>query len=141
MATYVFPYVTTEEYACRCCGQLPPAYGCDPCMEKIKEFFADFKIVREAWGKPIRISCGYRCPVHNAEVGGEALSAHMFGLAVDCDFEFAGTVDDFAETVNRVAPHLRMGVYKTGGRSFVHLDGAYLIHPRASISWRRGARW
>lgn len=141
MATYVWPYVTAEEYRCRCCGQLPPAYGCDSCVDTLRTFFDDFKAVREAWGRPINISCGYRCPAQNAAVGGEPMSAHLFGLALDCDFEFAGTVLDFAKKVEEVAPHLRMGTYTTGGKSFVHLDGAYLIHPRASLAWRRGARW
>lgn len=39
--------------------------------------------VREAYGKPIRISSGYRSPQLNALVGGVAHSQHMQGLAAD----------------------------------------------------------
>lgn len=33
--------------------------------------------------RPIRIVSGYRCPVHNAEVGGAPDSQHMYGAAAD----------------------------------------------------------
>lgn len=39
--------------------------------------------LREAWGKPIHISSGYRCPKLNKRVGGSATSAHLKGLAAD----------------------------------------------------------
>ena len=39
--------------------------------------------LREAIGKPIIISSGYRSPSLNRAIGGSAGSAHMFGLAAD----------------------------------------------------------
>lgn len=39
--------------------------------------------LREAWGKPIYVTSGYRCPRLNAAVGGVANSNHMKGLAAD----------------------------------------------------------
>ena len=39
--------------------------------------------VRERFGKPIRVNSGYRCPKHNAEVGGVPNSQHMRGEAAD----------------------------------------------------------
>ena len=39
--------------------------------------------VREAWGKPIRVNSGYRCPKLNKAVGGVANSQHMKGEAAD----------------------------------------------------------
>ena len=137
----IAPYISSEEYACKCCNQLPPALACEACLDKLNEFFDNFKAVREAWGKPITISCGYRCPAHNKAVGGEMLSIHVFGLALDCDFENAETVNKFTQHVEVVRPDLRMGIYNTGGKSFVHLDSGYLINPKASHSWRKGARW
>lgn len=39
--------------------------------------------VREAWGKPIRVNSGYRCPQLNKVVGGVANSQHLKGEAAD----------------------------------------------------------
>ena len=39
--------------------------------------------LREAWGRPIIVSSGYRCPELNKAVGGSATSHHMRGMAAD----------------------------------------------------------
>lgn len=39
--------------------------------------------LREAWGKPLTVSSGYRCPALNAAVGGAKNSHHMRGMAAD----------------------------------------------------------
>lgn len=39
--------------------------------------------VRDAWGAPIAVTSGYRCPRLNALVGGAANSQHMAGQAAD----------------------------------------------------------
>ena len=39
--------------------------------------------IRDAWGKPIVISSGYRCPKLNAIVGGVKNSQHILGQAAD----------------------------------------------------------
>lgn len=41
--------------------------------------------LREAWGKPITVTSGYRCPELNKAVGGAATSQHMQGCAADLD--------------------------------------------------------
>lgn len=38
---------------------------------------------RDFYGKPVRITSGFRCPVLNRMVGGSPTSAHMTGYAVD----------------------------------------------------------
>lgn len=38
---------------------------------------------REFFGAPIELTCGYRTPEHNAEVGGVKESAHTKGKAAD----------------------------------------------------------
>lgn len=38
---------------------------------------------REAFGKPIVISSGYRCPALNSRVGGVSDSRHLLGMAAD----------------------------------------------------------
>lgn len=39
--------------------------------------------VRERLGRPITVNSGYRCPIHNAAVGGVANSQHLRGEAAD----------------------------------------------------------
>lgn len=39
--------------------------------------------LREAYGKPITVTSGYRCPALNKAVGGSATSDHMKGQAAD----------------------------------------------------------
>lgn len=39
--------------------------------------------LREAWGKPIRVTSGYRSPKLNMAVGGSKTSHHMKGMAAD----------------------------------------------------------
>ena len=72
-------YFTPDEFECPCCQR-----G----SEKM-----DFGMVltldhaREEAGIPFFINSAYRCPDHNAEVGGVSSSAHVRGYAVDiaCD--------------------------------------------------------
>lgn len=39
--------------------------------------------LREAWGRPITVNSGYRCPQLNRIVGGVATSHHLRGMAAD----------------------------------------------------------
>ena len=39
--------------------------------------------LRGAIGYPVIVSCGYRCPYHNGEVGGVPDSQHVLGNAAD----------------------------------------------------------
>lgn len=39
--------------------------------------------LREAYGKPIKVNSGYRCPELNKAVGGSKMSDHMKGCAAD----------------------------------------------------------
>ena len=41
------------------------------------------EVVRLELGKPLRIRSWYRCPKHNANVGGAPKSIHLAGAAVD----------------------------------------------------------
>lgn len=55
--------------------------------DEVKGLLADvvFKLdrARDLFGAPIVITCGYRTPEHNAEIGGVKDSAHTKGMAVD----------------------------------------------------------
>lgn len=39
--------------------------------------------LREAWGRPLTVNSGYRCPALNKAVNGAATSQHMTGQAAD----------------------------------------------------------
>ena len=41
--------------------------------------------LRYAYGKPIKVNSGYRCPALNKAVGGVTTSAHLQGYAADLD--------------------------------------------------------
>lgn len=41
--------------------------------------------LREAYGKPINVNSGFRCPALNKAVGGAKNSEHMTGCAADID--------------------------------------------------------
>lgn len=41
--------------------------------------------LREAYGKPIYVNSGYRCPALNKAVGGVSNSEHKTGMAADLD--------------------------------------------------------
>ena len=59
----------------------------DPSIQEVKSLTALIEKVldplREAYGKPIIVSSGYRCPKLNAAVGGSASSQHVKGEAAD----------------------------------------------------------
>ena len=62
-----------REFQCPCCHtvMLHPKLA------------ASLQKLREAWGRPLTVTSGYRCARHNAEVGGVPNSRHMRGLAAD----------------------------------------------------------
>jgi hypothetical protein len=61
------------EFRCRHCRTLVLSPTLIPALE----------ILRGLWGEPMLVDCGYRCPAHNAAVGGAPDSAHIEGMAAD----------------------------------------------------------
>lgn len=53
--------------------------------------------LRAAYGMPIRVSSGYRCPALNKAVGGAATSVHMLGYAAD--LQVSGSFNKFRDFV------------------------------------------
>lgn len=66
-------YFTPKEFACSCCGvsTMKPSF-----LYLLNKARADA-------GVSFVITSGYRCPEHNAEVGGVKGSSHTKGCAVD----------------------------------------------------------
>ena len=62
--------------------------------------------IREAWGEPIVVSSGYRCPELNALVGGAKHSHHLLGCAADL---IAGNRDDHRRLFRMIQQMQREG--------------------------------
>ncbi|MCR4817367.1 MAG: hypothetical protein K5841_00235 [Fretibacterium sp.] len=73
MMAYDVRFFRPEEFQCRCCGQGQPAQSLVLWLD----------LFRAAWGGPVRINSGFRCPAHNAEAGGAKQSRHLPGCAAD----------------------------------------------------------
>ena len=69
-------WFTLEEFKCHHCGSLPPAGMSPVLLQKLDD-------LRVMLGRPIYVTSGYRCPYHNANVGGVSNSQHVLGKAAD----------------------------------------------------------
>lgn len=96
--------------------------------------------LRDAWGKPLAINSGYRCPEVNKAVGGVPTSQHTKGEAADvCPFGRNGHGD--IETVRQLAitardlglPFDQMILYPT----FVHFSHRRNGTQRGQILYNR----
>lgn len=107
------PYFSEKEMACQCgCGESP--------MDQ--DFMDKLTALREAYGKPMRITSGYRCPAHPIESKKSKPGAHSSAKACDIGVDRAE-----AHEIMRLAFEMgfkRIGVQQKGGGRFIHLDTA-----------------
>lgn len=75
MATKLSEHFTREELACHHCGR------CDLHPLLVPKL----ELLRAAVGRPLRVVSGFRCVVHNRQVGGARRSRHLLGEAVDVE--------------------------------------------------------
>lgn len=57
----------------------PPVWA----IENLRYLARVLETIRRHFGRPVRVSSGYRCPDLNLAVGGSPTSAHRYGLAAD----------------------------------------------------------
>ncbi|EKH5095978.1 DUF882 domain-containing protein, partial [Campylobacter coli] len=71
------PYFKIDEFKCKCgkC-KLPQDIPSDELVDILCE-------IREHYNAPVIINSPYRCPEHNAKVGGAPKSQHTIGSAAD----------------------------------------------------------
>ena len=103
-------YFNTSEFLCRCCGGGANIISPD--------LIHRLDILRETYGHPIYVSCGYLCPRHNAEVGGVYNSQHVRGTAADIYVD--GNYEQFYNFVYNSRLFDGLGYYPT--QEFVHVD-------------------
>lgn len=72
--------------------------------------------LRDAWGEPLHINSGYRCPKLNAAVGGAPTSQHVKGEAADIHADHPIRLAQLA--YNLGLPYDQMIIYPT----FVHFS-------------------
>lgn len=108
-------HFSAREFACRCGGTLP---GCEK-TKVLRGLIASLEVYRTIVG-PLLIVSGYRCPQHNARVGGVSNSQHLFGAAADIPA---------ARSVSSVA-HLR----QFAGIGYQHSTGLVVHVDRRDIS-------
>jgi len=133
-------YISEEEYRCPHCHQLPVGFSSGSPNIARRTILYGFDAIREAWGRPLPISSGYRCATYNPLVGGSPLSAHQFGVALDIDVNSVNEVERLAQLIESLFPEFRRGEYTIKG-TFVHIDASFLIEPRATLLWTKGRRW
>ncbi len=70
------PNFSSWEFDCKHCGDLKGPTG---------RLLDVLQRLRDARGSSLRIVSGYRCPTHNARVGGSPASQHLTGRAADLE--------------------------------------------------------
>lgn len=102
-----------KEFECHC-------YKCSSI--KIDEKLVNFlQKIRDHFQQPVVISSSYRCPTHNAKVGGVKSSLHIKGMAADITIKGVSPVEiaKFAESIGVKG----IGLYDTSKDGhFVHID-------------------
>ena len=97
---------TSDEFECPCCGK-----------NIVKGLLVDkLQQLRDLINKPIIITSGYRCPLHNKKVGGYSKSPHIDGLAVDIKVGGISPLD-LAFIANMIG-NIRLGIYP----NHLHID-------------------
>lgn len=101
-----------DELTCRCCGR-----GLDLINPRLLDLLEQLR-----WnigGLPLVLSCAYRCPAHNAEVGGVMGSQHVLGNAADVLLPDGLSMGEFRWYAAQL-PFDGIGCYPAA--EFLHLD-------------------
>lgn len=108
-------YFKEKEFRCKCrCHIYNPSVDL---IEKINW-------VREEYGKPLIITSGCRCPIHNKRVGGSETSSHLTTKKKKCkalDIKFPKSGKDMFKLLEILSIQFkRIGINSKKG--FIHVD-------------------
>lgn len=106
---YTPKYFTLDEFECPCCGSIGDGID-DNLLEVLDK-------IREAIGRPLYVSSGYRCTAHNEDVGGVADSQHLHGRAADVHADGEITPLQIAALAEQAGAD-GIGIYE----DFCHID-------------------
>lgn len=111
-------YFAEYEQVCKCCGE-----GADLINPLLLN---QLDKLREMWGAPIYVSCMYRCPEHNYEVGGVYNSQHTVtedrNIVNAADIYVDGDYEEFYQLCLDSELFDGIGYYPPGDGEFVHVD-------------------
>lgn len=106
-----------KEFECKCECDMPLEV-----YENIIKLASQLQFLRDYTGRPITINSAYRCPEHNAKVGGSKTSQHLLGKAADITIQSLKPAEVFVliEDLIDMGHMLQggLGLYDT----FVHYD-------------------
>jgi uncharacterized protein YcbK (DUF882 family) len=108
-----------KEFECKC--------GCDMPLEvyeNIIKLASQLQFLRDYTGRPITINSAYRCPEHNAKVGGSKTSQHLLGKAADITIQSLKPAEVYAliEELIDMGHMLQGGLGLYEEKGFVHYD-------------------
>ena len=108
-----------KEFECKC--------GCDMPLEvyeNIIKLASQLQFLRDYTGRPITINSAYRCPDHNAKVGGSKTSQHLLGKAADITIQSLKPAEVYAliEELIDMGHMLQGGLGLYEEKGFVHYD-------------------
>ncbi|MEO5335233.1 MAG: D-Ala-D-Ala carboxypeptidase family metallohydrolase, partial [Magnetococcus sp. YQC-5] len=103
MSNTPWPHFSKDELACKCCDQMQMDPG----------FMTVLEDLRVAYGKPLKITSGYRCAKHNTEVAKTGTKGpHTTGKAVD--IQIAGSDAHLLLTLALAKGFPRVGLSQAG---------------------------
>jgi zinc D-Ala-D-Ala carboxypeptidase len=105
-----YPNFKAAEFKCSHCGK----------NEMKPDFMAKLQALRTTYGKPMRVTSGYRCPQHPTEAKKAAPGSHPSGCAVDIGVE--GADAHRLLTLAMAAGFTGIGVQQKDTGRFLHLD-------------------
>jgi len=105
-----YPNFRASEFACKHCRE----------VRMSPDFMYRLQKLRDAYGKPMVISSGYRCPQHPVEAKKATPGTHSMGIA--CDVSVQG--EDAYRLLRLAFEHgfTGIGINQKGSGRFIHLD-------------------
>ena len=100
-----------NEFTCKHCGT-----GADKISPRLIELLEQLRY--NIGGYPLHINSGYRCPTHNANIGGVPNSQHVQGTAADIACPKELSFGEFKWYVDQL-PFDGIGIYEP---DFIHVD-------------------
>ena len=101
---------SAKEFDCSHCGK----------NEMQPDFLQKLQALRSVYGKPMRVTSGYRCPAHPIEAKKAKPGAHASGCA--CDIGIDGPDAHRLLKLAFAAGFTGIGVQQKGSGRFIHLD-------------------